>query len=190
MIELAKQYNKNDYPIDFVRNTEPDLRFVPSGSVSFVYSHIVLQHISNELQRHFIAEFARILEPDGIAFFQIPVENCGPPRAAARVPWLQRQMPQPLKDGLKKILGVKTQGDIVTMEMNVLPDAEIASIVRSGGCGVVDQTFSNSTERGHGGTLAFFDRPEAVARIASGETHSPFLSACYVVRQHGPPASK
>jgi hypothetical protein len=74
-----------------------------------------------------------------------------------------------------KLLGIKTQADIVTMEMNALPGEEIADIVRAGGCTLVDLTYSNSTERGRCGMIEFFNRPDAVARITSGITQRQFL---------------
>jgi SAM-dependent methyltransferase len=183
MIELAGQYNVAVLPIDFVQNTAPELSVIPSASIDFVYSHIVLQHISNDLQRRFIGEFARILKPGGFAFFQIPIENLSPARAEAPPSWLKRQLPKPLKDRLKRLLGMKTEDDVVSMEMNVLPDAEVARAIGNGGCELIRLSYSNSTEPDHNGMVDYFDRPEALKRIEDGSVRSTFLSGCYLLQK-------
>ena len=55
----------------FVENVHGDLRFLADASVDLIYSVIVLQHMSAELQRLYIAEFMRALVPGGLAVFQV-----------------------------------------------------------------------------------------------------------------------
>jgi SAM-dependent methyltransferase len=184
MVSLAREHNRAGLPIDFVQNTTDHLALIPSGSVSFVYSHIVLQHISNELQRRFIAEFARVLEPGGVCAFQIPTERVGPAPPAPPGPSLvKRMVPAWLLNRLKKMLGRKTEADIVTMEMNALPAAEIEVLLATHGCAIAALRFSNSTEANHNGRVEFFDRAEALARVESGAAHSKFLSSFYFARK-------
>jgi SAM-dependent methyltransferase len=182
MIELAKEYNRPALPIDFVRNVRDDLSIIGSGSISFVYSHIVLQHISNDLQRRFIAEFARILEPGGVAAFQIPVLDLAPP---ARPPRRRASsfIPRPIKQAMKRMLRIPVNADIVTMQMNLLAESEIATIIAAGECDLVKLDYSNSTEPDHKGRLEFFDRAEAIVRATARGCRSTLMSGFYFVRK-------
>jgi SAM-dependent methyltransferase len=182
MVELATNY-AGDRPIEFMRNTEDNLRLVPTASISFLYSHIVLQHVSNDLQRRFIREFSRVLELGGVAAFQIPIEDVGPAQLPDQGSWLKRQIPRPIKNGLKKLLGIQTEADSVTMEMNVLAHAEVTNLINASGCSLIRLSFSNSCERDHNGRVEFFDHTEAVARIADGRARSKLLSAFYFMRK-------
>jgi len=185
MIELAKAYGAQARSLDFVQNSSADLHLVPSGSISFVYSHIVLQHVSNDLQCSYISEFCRVLAPGGIAAFQIPIESLDSAPPPPRPSLIKRMVPAPIKEAIKRGLGRPTQADIVTMEMNILPDESVASLVRAGGCDLVAMRFSNSAEPDHNGRVAFFDRSEAVARVADGRSVSKLLSGFYFVRKRG-----
>jgi SAM-dependent methyltransferase len=184
MIRLAKDYCEKSPTVEYIHNIEDDLRVVSTASISFLYSHIVLQHVSNDLQRRFISEFARVLEPGGVGAFQIPVENLNPTPPPCKEAWIKRQIPQSIRDGAKKLLGMPTEADIVTMEMNTLPSEEIIHLIRSGGCFLIQFSYTNSTEKRHSGRLEFFDRAEALARVADGRAHSKFLSGFYFMRKH------
>lgn len=50
--------------VSFVVNRSDDLSQFDDSSFDFVYSNIVLQHVSNELQRAYLAEFCRVLTPE------------------------------------------------------------------------------------------------------------------------------
>ena len=181
MIELAKGYNRFRASVDFVVNKVGDLRIVPTGGISFVYSHIVLQHMPNDLQRKFIAEFARILEPGGIAAFQIPVLELAPGRSEPEN-W-KAWIPKPAKDVIKRLLGMPTQPSSVSMQMNWLPAPEIAQIVAVAGCDIVQLDYSNSTEPNHNGDIEFFDRAVAEAHATDGRHRSTMLSGFYFIRK-------
>jgi 2-polyprenyl-3-methyl-5-hydroxy-6-metoxy-1,4-benzoquinol methylase len=73
MLDEAKSANAKDYPnISYIHNTVPNLEVFESDSFDFVYSNIVLQHMSRSLQLNYIREFCRILKPNGVMVFQTP----------------------------------------------------------------------------------------------------------------------
>jgi SAM-dependent methyltransferase len=181
MIELAKGYKPAGKSIDFVQNGVGDLKIIPTASISFVYSHIVLQHISNALQRNFIAEFTRVLEPGGIAAFQIPVRDLAPRRSTPSG-W-KAWIPKPVKDGIKRSLGIRSEGNAVTMQMNYLREPEIARIVDVGGCDLIRLDYSNSTEPNHNGKIEFFHKAEAERRATDERHRSAMLSGFYFIRK-------
>lgn len=70
MIERAKQFTPQ---CKFQVNATSDLKLFPDNYFDLVYSNIVLQHQPNkELIRQYIAEFIRVLKPNGVAAFMVP----------------------------------------------------------------------------------------------------------------------
>src|SRR4051794_5005418 len=51
--------------VRFALNQEPHLAQFDTGSIDFVYSNIVLQHVSPDLQLGYLREFGRLLAPGG-----------------------------------------------------------------------------------------------------------------------------
>lgn len=58
--------------IQFLRNSGESLIEVANGTVDFVYSNIVLQHIPRKQQGLLIREFCRVLRPGAALVFQTP----------------------------------------------------------------------------------------------------------------------
>jgi SAM-dependent methyltransferase len=71
MLATARALGRGGDRVRYVLNTAPDLSFVPTGSVDLVYSSLVLQHLPVGLARGYLAEFARVLAPGGVAAFQV-----------------------------------------------------------------------------------------------------------------------
>jgi SAM-dependent methyltransferase len=90
MIRQALQLNADIQGCEFVLNERADLSLVPSGSVDFIYSNIVLQHIERPYSDRYLQEFVRVLSPRGLAVFQIPYQDRG------RTGLLFRLIPSPL----------------------------------------------------------------------------------------------
>jgi SAM-dependent methyltransferase len=86
--------------------------------VDLVYSIIVLQHNPPPIIQLTIGEFMRILNPGGVAFFQVPTYRSGYAFC--------------LKDYLRN------EGQARNMEMHVLPQKQIFEIVRQGGGRVIE----------------------------------------------------
>ena len=75
MIRLAEQLNRRPDRASYLLNDRPDLSCLPSRSLDFLYSDIVLQHIPPQQSRVYVAEFLRLLRPGGIAVFQLTAER-------------------------------------------------------------------------------------------------------------------
>jgi SAM-dependent methyltransferase len=183
MIELARSYSEADASkVDYIINQKSDLQQIHTGSISFVYSHIVLQHLRQQLQPAFIREFLRVLKPGGIAAFQIPTGRL--PRnwmwghLKAAVPSVVRRRLRRLKSLLDKSYqtGVK-------FDMNCCDERIINKLIREANCETMDLSFSNSTETSHDGAIELFSRDEAVRRIKNNVAHSDYISAFYFVRK-------
>jgi SAM-dependent methyltransferase len=78
MIEQARTYNREynpyAYRCRFFVNTTDDLSQFGKETFDFVYSLIVLQHVGTEPAKRYLREFLRILQPGGVALFQLPSE--------------------------------------------------------------------------------------------------------------------
>jgi hypothetical protein len=72
MVGWANHYNRSPDKCRYHVNTAPDLAIFTDGSFSFVYSHLVLQHMAPEVARGYIGEFVRVLEPGGLLVFHVP----------------------------------------------------------------------------------------------------------------------
>jgi SAM-dependent methyltransferase len=78
MIEHAKQLRGIPDGVRFHHNEAIDLRLFESGSFDFLLSLYVLQHMEPELMRGYIAEFVRVLRPNGVAYFNVPDRTVRP----------------------------------------------------------------------------------------------------------------
>ncbi|MEH6518733.1 MAG: class I SAM-dependent methyltransferase [Halioglobus sp.] len=72
MLNHAKEANSDKKNIKYILNTRSDLSIIPSNSVDFLYSNIVLQHIPSGLQKSYIQEFCRVLNTGGVMVIQTP----------------------------------------------------------------------------------------------------------------------
>ncbi len=176
MISLARRFSAPDpKAAEYVVNSGPDVAFVPTGSVDFVYSHIVLQHIPSALQMGYIADFVRVLAPGGVAAFQVITGWHAPTliRAAKRVltPYVLR-------------IYRRIHNNTIHMEMNPVDGREILRL-----CGphsravIVQAPYTNSTDPSHGGRIEFTTRDAAVRGIRERATDSDFLSQFFFVRK-------
>lgn len=71
MIDKAILYNKRDN-CSFRTNCNFDLNIFNNNSFDFIYSNIVLQHITPNNVFNYLSEFIRILRNDGLLIFQVP----------------------------------------------------------------------------------------------------------------------
>src|SRR6185295_18494735 len=94
MITRARLDNQYGDRCRYHHNAAPDLSVFPDATFDFIYSALTLQHIPSEYAEQYIAEFVRLLAPQGLLIFQLP-SHCSPiePRgaggrtvAAARLP--------------------------------------------------------------------------------------------------------
>jgi SAM-dependent methyltransferase len=176
MVEQARALGP-DANVSFVVNQAADLGVFADASFDFVYSNIVLQHVSNELQRSYVAEFCRVLAPGGLAVFQIPSRRLGllgalrralPPEVTARLRMLRQ--PNAL---------LQRDEDVLRMEMNCLPEREVGSVVAAHGARVLDVVHTNAAEPGFAGQVVFLDREAARTRAG----RAGYLSPLYAVQR-------
>lgn len=71
MIKQAKYLNKLKN-VSFKHVTSGDLSDFKNSSVDFIYTDIVLQHMSNSYTKKYIKEMHRILKSKGVLVFQLP----------------------------------------------------------------------------------------------------------------------
>jgi len=74
MIEQARRYNRHGDRCRYRVNREPDIAIFEDEYFDFVFSTNVLQHNPPDVIRAYLSEFIRILKPDGVLSFQLPVE--------------------------------------------------------------------------------------------------------------------
>src|SRR5205085_604487 len=72
MIETAKRLNQYEDVCSYFLNARRDLQMFEGKTFSFIYSNIVLQHIPPDLIKQYLAEFSRVLKPDGLLVFHLP----------------------------------------------------------------------------------------------------------------------
>jgi SAM-dependent methyltransferase len=174
MVAIARGFNPR---IRFEVNPGPGLPTVATGSVEFVYSHLVLQHMAPQDQEVVIREFLRILAPGGIAAFQVATERDDPRPAWRRI----------VSAAIRPIRRVKaakprpSEGG-VEMSMNPLPDRAVRALVQAGGGHLIAAPYTNSTDAGHNGALLFSDRAAAIRHVRTDPGASRLLSRFYVVR--------
>jgi len=146
MIARARELNADRANIRFVENAEADLRFVGDGTVDFVYSAITLHHIPAVLQRAYIAEFMRVLAPEGLAVFQIASGFSNDLHG-----WGYRLLPNRWLAPLRR----KVHAIDVAAEMHTLDERDVETIARHAGRGVLMGFNVDSAGRGFRGRLLF-----------------------------------
>jgi 2-polyprenyl-3-methyl-5-hydroxy-6-metoxy-1,4-benzoquinol methylase len=93
MIQHARSYQPSTGRSEYVVNESGDLRRFPAGQFDFIYSSITLQHMPVRFAKKYIAEFLRVLSPDGLLLFQLPSRRAG---SLARVRSLAHELFDPL----------------------------------------------------------------------------------------------
>ncbi|MCP3963689.1 MAG: class I SAM-dependent methyltransferase [bacterium] len=71
MIDLARELDPGS-GIYYHLHGRPDLNLFDDASFDFVYSRLVLQHMSPDLSLAYIPELVRVLRPGGLIAFQLP----------------------------------------------------------------------------------------------------------------------
>ncbi|NOX63250.1 MAG: class I SAM-dependent methyltransferase [Chloroflexi bacterium] len=74
MLTLAQTYNQFPDRVHYHQNEVDDLSLFPDAVFDFIYSNITLQHMQPRYARAYMAEFLRVLGPNGALVFQIPAQ--------------------------------------------------------------------------------------------------------------------
>ena len=129
MIENASQRNRHGARVAYHVNATDRLSMIPDGTMDLVYSRITLQHIPRQAMKRYIAEFARVLSPGGVAMFQVLT------RARS---WSVR-LRHRVRDALPRMY--RWARDLVTRrarwEMNSISEDEVRQVVQTTGGRVI-----------------------------------------------------
>jgi SAM-dependent methyltransferase len=121
MIERAREFNTKGDKCSYLHNPSDNLSVFPDGTFTFVYTNRVLQHIPRRLTEAYLGEFARILAPGGVLFFQLPSHASFGVKGL-----LIRLLPTRLLNWLRK-----------GMEMNAIPRERIMHLLARSGLSLV-----------------------------------------------------
>jgi SAM-dependent methyltransferase len=88
MLAQAKTLCAAEKNIAWVQGNGTDLAAIPSGSVDFVFSYLVLQHLPHHRLVHaYISEMFRVLRPQGFCLFQFNASTMKNMNWKGRIAW-------------------------------------------------------------------------------------------------------
>ena len=82
MLQFAERLNQWPQRVRYVRGADEGLGQFDSASFDFIYSDVVLQHMTGPVALGYVRDFVRVLAPGGIAVFQLTSERRPIPEAA------------------------------------------------------------------------------------------------------------
>ena len=129
MVELARLHDRTGR-CRFVLNETDRLAGIASGTVDFVYSNIVLQHVEPRFTRRYLAEFVRVLRPGGLLVFQLPAELL-----PVALRGYKALVPEPVRAVWRRL---RRSLEFPRMEGHGLPRDEVVAFLTSAGGDVVD----------------------------------------------------
>ncbi len=141
MIEIARTMNTQNLPCCFSENREASLALFADGTLSFIYSNIVLQHIPPQYSVQYLKEFVRVLRPDGVLVFQV-IDSL---KAPFGVRWKYRIR---LRSRIKLLVGI---GQLTCMYC--IPEARVRAALLP--AHVRDVAFTNATLSNFDGDLIY-----------------------------------
>jgi ubiquinone/menaquinone biosynthesis C-methylase UbiE len=154
MIALAKKFNHDCTTCHFFLNEKDDLSDFAAGSLGFIYSSIVLQHIPRIFVERYLREFIRVLRPGGVLVFQIPEREI-----ASMITRLKHRIG--LRGFFSRLPGMKGLAPF-HMQMFCFPESEIRELLETQPVRLLDIKLTNSCIGGFNGNLQFLDRePQA-----------------------------
>lgn len=132
MVAKAREHNRHGERVQYHANWVENLRIFPDQSFDFIYSSITLQHVPPPANRQYVAEFMRLLRPNGSALFQVPNgKACAPGSISELIYRMRRQY---IRRFWKRVRGKPGY------EMHYIPRADVERIVAQGGATMVDVT--------------------------------------------------
>lgn len=151
MIELAKEFHKNNSRCAFLLNEQDHLRSFSDVTFGFIYSSIVLQHMQPSCALAYLLEFCRVLKPGGILVFQVADRNSLARRVRNFVGVRRRT---------NRLLG-RSLSWAFLMEMHCIPERKIRELLSGDSVRIVDVKLTNSTASDFNGNLQFLAEPPA-----------------------------
>ena len=133
MVEQARRLNAGFDGCEFRVNPTPDLGRLETGSFDLVCSSIALQHIPTvgEIERY-VAEFLRVIRPDGLVVFGLP----------SHIPSLWSLQPRRRLYALLRRLGVSERWmlrrtPLTPMRMTTVPETDVRALLAREGASVL-----------------------------------------------------
>jgi len=129
MVACAEENNQLGDRCEYVLNQTDHLKVFPDESFDFVYSNIALQHSPPQASAAYIAEFVRLLRPNGVALFHIP---SGP----LIRPGSLREVAYNIKSGVLRRAWKRVRGK-ATVEMHYLHHSQVEGVIHRSGARLV-----------------------------------------------------
>ena len=133
MIDIARRLHAARPNVEFRVNASNRLESIESESIDLVYTLLVLQHMAPRYIREYLAEFVRVLSPDGVLVFQLPSDN--PLPVVVEGSGLKRMLPIPVITMIRRVRSLR---EFPRMEIHGLPRGEVEELLASLGAPVVD----------------------------------------------------
>jgi SAM-dependent methyltransferase len=153
MIRMAKEFNKDCPGCHFWLNERDDLKLFSDGSFGFIYTSIVLQHMSRKLVERYLLELTRVLKVGGVFVFQVPERE--------RTPVLRKLRTKvALRRRVNRLLGRRSVYAF-HMEMHCFPEKAIRKLLSGQPVRIVDVKLTNSSIGSFNGDLRFLEQEPA-----------------------------
>ncbi len=162
MIETARRHNRFGDRCRYLVNPRPDIRIFEDDHFDFVFSTNVLQHNPPDVIRTYISEFIRILRPNGVLVFQLPIQMLAADSGPTSAVKVSKFHPGKLRPGylLHKLRGLLIGYDNVAgyyrlrklglskkwlyrmfgmrpnIDMNWLEEGVVRTLLEEGGCSI------------------------------------------------------
>jgi trans-aconitate methyltransferase len=143
MVQTAEALNQQLQNCEFHLNRSSALQMFETETFGFVYSNIVLQHISPHYAERYVREFTRILQHGGVLAFQTADSIRG--SLLARLSARTR-----VRTRLKALFSTASP-----MAMHFLPETRVRKLLS--GLRIVEVTFTNACQSNYNGRLAFIE---------------------------------
>ncbi len=75
MVEQARRFNRHGERCRYHHNPVTDLSRFDDAHFDLVLSAITLQHVRPDYAMRYLREFARVVKPGGVLYFQLPIGN-------------------------------------------------------------------------------------------------------------------
>lgn len=179
MVALARSYSASRAPsVRFVVNRTTDLSVLGPARFGFVYSHLVLHHLTPRDQLTYLNALLGTLAPGGVAAIQT-IEPCGDGRRTPLRELVPTRFRRLVRRAVAALRGAPPPAARPVVAMHTLAEDRVVRAVAIQGCQILAAPYSNSAEPDHRGRVEFFEREEATWRAGA----MPFLARFYFVRR-------
>lgn len=133
MLERARELNRFPARCSYVLNKSDDLACFSDSTFNLIYSNYTLQHMHPMYSKRYLAEFVRLLAPEGALVFQLPSAQLP---AGTLKEGVKRTLPAPLLKLALQLYGHSKHGQPV-METHVIPELEVVQLLQLQGATVM-----------------------------------------------------